>query len=149
MEFARDSLILMRPLATAFGLMLTIVGTARSATFTPLGDLPGSRFSSRASDVSADGSIIIGNSLGTSGNFAFIWDVTNGMRPVGQAPGVYYSNASAISADGLTLVGAVQSDAFRWNSGFGIQRLGPGRSPRRQLPERGLRYRDIGSWTGV
>jgi len=79
-----------------------------------LGDLPGGRFDSQAAGVSADGSVIVGVSFSTSGDEAFIWDTTNGMRTVmdvlspdvGAAlDGWKLFEAWAISVDGQTVVG--------------------------------------------
>lgn len=82
----------------------------------PLGDLPGGSFSSDAHDVSADGRIIVGSSDGGDGNGAVIW--RNG-RPIeslrsllvneyglgDSLAGWQLSTATAISADGRTIVG--------------------------------------------
>src|SRR5262245_54599789 len=43
------------------------------ADFVPLGDLPGGLFLSRASGVSADGSVVVGESVSASGFEAFRW----------------------------------------------------------------------------
>lgn len=48
----------------------------------PLGDLPGGGFESSASDVSADGSVVVGFGTSDLGHEAFIWDATNEMRSV-------------------------------------------------------------------
>lgn len=79
-----------------------------------LGYLPGADFYSKATGVSADGSVIVGFDESTSEEAAFIWDATNGMRDlqdvlspsVGDAVnGWTLLNATAISADGLTVAG--------------------------------------------
>jgi probable HAF family extracellular repeat protein len=51
-----------------------------------LGALPGGGFSSRASGVSADGSIIVGLSTTGEDGFgrAFIWDQVNGIRSLSE-----------------------------------------------------------------
>ena len=83
-----------------------------------LGDLSGGRFESRAFGVSADGSVVVG--LGSSASSAnnseaFIWNSTLGMRSLKEALSNDYGLnltgwtllvASAISADGLTIVGS-------------------------------------------
>ena len=77
-----------------------------------LGDLPGGGLYSGAYGVSADGSVVVGSSH-SSGNEAFIWDSTNGMREVDEVltalgadlTGWTLRTATGISADGLTLVG--------------------------------------------
>jgi probable HAF family extracellular repeat protein len=103
-----------------------IVGISRSASgleafrwtseggIVGLGDLPGGSFSSEAFAVSADGSIVLGTSADSSGQKgAFIWDPSNGMRPLDQVLmdlGIDLATwrlvaATGISADGLTIVG--------------------------------------------
>jgi probable HAF family extracellular repeat protein len=80
-----------------------------------IGDLPGDLVSGRANGVSADGSIVVGQGY-TAGNFhAFIWTAGTGMRDLRDVlvnelgletlDGWRLDVASAISADGLTVVG--------------------------------------------
>jgi len=92
-----------------------------------LGDLPGGEFASSASDISADGSTVVGTSISGSGSEAFIWDSTNGMQGLGDLPGGQYSSfAWDISADGSTVVGYADAgsfEAFIWNSTDGMQEL--------------------------
>lgn len=87
-----------------------------------LGDLPGSPFSSRAMAASFDGSIIVGAANRLTGlsyvpGDAFIWDKSHGMRDLREVLVTEYSlgaeldgwkldSATAISADGMTIVGA-------------------------------------------
>ena len=100
----------------------TIVGTGTSAggpeafiyrngVMTGLGDLPGGSYYSKAYGVSGDGSIVVGYS---SGGPAFIWDAAHGMRSLRDVlindyhldlMGWELNNATAISADGHTIVG--------------------------------------------
>jgi len=72
-----------------------------------IGELPGGLTDSRATAVSADGSVIVGSSasgLGTSE--AFRWTSTGGMAGLGDLPGgPFLSEASAVSADGGIVVG--------------------------------------------
>jgi len=69
--------------------------------FLPLGDLPGGTFSSEATGVSGDGSIVVGRGTSASGPEAFVWDATNGMRGLGDlAGGIFSSEAWAISDEG-------------------------------------------------
>ena len=81
-----------------------------------LGDLPGDAFSSRGNDVSADGSIVVGESASSTGaqrDEAFIWDAVNGMRrlqDVLEAEGIdlmgwTLATANGISDNGSTIVG--------------------------------------------
>jgi len=66
-----------------------------------------------ASGVSADGSVVVGYGASSSGIEAFVWDETNGMRALIQIladqgidmTGWNLFSATAISADGLTIVG--------------------------------------------
>jgi len=86
-----------------------------------IGDLPGGEFASWATDVSDDGSVIVGYSI-TDGEFgagnlvyeAFIWDTLHDMRNLKDVFTTEYGldlsgwtlrEARAISDDGLTIVG--------------------------------------------
>ena len=73
-----------------------------------LGDLPGGDFYSRASDVSADGSVLVGTSLIGGGSAeAFRWTPDGGMVGLGFSPGDdNWSAAWAASLDGSRVVGA-------------------------------------------
>ena len=87
-----------------------------------LGDLAGGSFFSIANGVSADGSVVVGQGLSASGNEAFIWDDANGMQNLQSVlesqlgldlTGWTLSNASSVSADGLTIVGlGINPDGF-------------------------------------
>lgn len=46
-------------------------GAGRAASLTPLGDLPGGSFESKATGVSADGKTVVGTSMSTNGVEAF------------------------------------------------------------------------------
>ena len=85
-----------------------------------LGDLPTGLFSSRAHGVSGDGAVVVGYgssvTFGVEGAEAFIWDQGHGMRSLqqvlttdfalgGALTGWQLTQATAISADGLTVVG--------------------------------------------
>ena len=73
-----------------------------------LGMLPEYTASSQAFALSADGSVVVGQSLKEDGQTgrAFIWTAASGMQPLGEFPEwVTSSQASGISADGLTVVG--------------------------------------------
>jgi probable HAF family extracellular repeat protein len=82
-----------------------------------LGDLPGGIFDSFALATSYDGSIVVGMGSGSTYNSeAFIWDSLNGMRNLREVLIKEYGmtelsdwrliNATGISADGTTIVGA-------------------------------------------
>jgi probable HAF family extracellular repeat protein len=82
---------------------------------------------SRALGVSADGSVVVGE----IGIDAFRWTSTGGIMGLGHLPGAgFNSQANAISADGLTIVGTSTStvfpfgEAFRWTSAGGMVGLG-------------------------
>lgn len=104
-----------------------------------LGKLPGgtpsdgAQFGSRATGVSADGSIVVGSSdSGDPFGFgveAFRWTSGTGMTGLGSLPAVgTASSASGISADGSTVVGSgaasghPSSVAIRWTAG-GLERI--------------------------
>ena len=79
-----------------------------------LGDLPGGSFDSEAFGVSADGSVVVGRgSSADDGEVAFLWDAANGMRSLQDVlvgfdldmTGWRLTNATGVSADGLTIVG--------------------------------------------
>lgn len=82
----------------------------------------------RATGVSADGSVIVGHDL--KHGEAFRWSKGGGMRGLGRLPGGEQSWAFAVSADGVTIVGAsttsVQDEqqAVRWTTEGGIESLG-------------------------
>ncbi|MHC4441635.1 MAG: hypothetical protein ACYTA5_03490 [Planctomycetota bacterium] len=101
---------------------------AAEAYFTGLGDLPGGGTGSAAWGVSADGSVIVGYSLSTSGNQAFRWTQEEGMIGLGNLPGGYVSAAENASADGSVIVGSAFAtpgpEAFRWTQEEGMVGLG-------------------------
>jgi probable HAF family extracellular repeat protein len=97
-----------------------------------LGDLPGGEFSSTATGISADGSVVVGVGTSEQGIEAFRWTASAGMVPLGDLPGGFFgSGADAISGDGSTIVGSGRSvlsggalEAFRWTDALGMQALG-------------------------
>lgn len=95
-----------------------------------LGDLPGGEFYSEATGVSADGAVVVGYGKSASGDEAFIWDETHGMRSLSEVlAGLNLGKdledwtlnyAWGISADGLTIIGVGinpdgQEEAWRAN----------------------------------
>lgn len=94
-----------------------------------------------ATDVSGDGSIVVGTTDSNDGREAFVWDEVRGMRGLGRFPSdpFSYSGATAISDDGTTIVGnnffEDPSSAERRGEGFiyteaaGLQRI-PGLTER-------------------
>lgn len=113
----------------------THVDQLDSASMINLGDFQGGNFSSRANDISADGSVVVGSGTSDSGREAFRWtwmDInSNGQIDpaetlgshsefgLGDLPGgTFYSSATAVSADGSVIVGSSNSaqgtEAFGW-----------------------------------
>lgn len=104
-----------------------------AASFRGLGVLPGGAYYySSASDVSADGAVVVGESLSANGTEAFRWTEAIGMMGLGALGGAdFVSTAHAVSADGLVVVGSSQSpksgprtEAFRWTEGGGMIGIG-------------------------
>ncbi len=101
-----------------------------AAGFAGLGDLPGGATLSQALGVSADGSVVVGESESASGTEAFRWTAAGGMQGLGDVPGgPFGSSAAAASADGGVIVGAaagpVTSEAFVWTEAGGMVLLDP------------------------
>ena len=109
---------------------------AQATGMVGLGDLPGGLFYSDASGVSADGSVVVGSSksassggTGTGRTEAFRWAQATGMVGLGDLPGgLFYSDASGVSADGSVVVGVSEGangrEAFRWTQATGMVGLG-------------------------
>jgi probable HAF family extracellular repeat protein len=98
-----------------------------------LGSLPGVDPTARALDVSADGSVVVGDSgFGPNVNYtrAFRWTAAGGMVDLGHPSGrpTDVAVAWAVSADGRVVVGQADSDtgsqAFRWTTEGGMAGLG-------------------------
>ncbi|WP_287722282.1 hypothetical protein [Microcystis sp. M055S1] len=118
----------------SLGIGLGAIGVAvpaQAASFQGLGDLPGGSFSSDATGVSADGSVVVGQSTSASGNEAFRWTQATGMVGLGDLaggisfPGGFFSSPG-VSADGSVVVGSSNSDfdASRWTQATGTVGLG-------------------------
>jgi len=88
---------------------------ALASHFTGLGDLSGGDYSSIARAVSADGSVIVGDSMRANGREAFRWTVATGMVGLGGN-----SQASGISDDGSVIIGNVGGEGFRWTTDDGM-----------------------------
>ncbi len=94
-----------------------------------LGDLPGTYIMSAATDISADGSTIVGVSSGPWGDEAFLWtNEEEGMVGIGDLEGgAFYSEALGVSADGSTIVGTSEilagDTAFIWDADNGMRAL--------------------------
>ncbi|MFM7711813.1 MAG: PEP-CTERM sorting domain-containing protein, partial [Microcystis sp.] len=105
-----------------------------------LGYLPGGSFPSFALGVSADGSVVVGNSNSANGQETFIWNSTQGMRSLREIltndyglnlTGWTLTEATGISADGLTIVGTGLNPSG--NPEPWIARLNPQNNP--SVPE--------------
>jgi probable HAF family extracellular repeat protein len=108
---------------------------AQTASFTGLGDLPGGPFISYAWGVSDNGSVVVGESYGASGQEAFRWTHEGRMIGLGGLSSSRLdSRANGVSADGSIVVGgsesvggsedAPASEAFHWTETGGMVGLG-------------------------
>ncbi len=79
-------------------------------------------------DVSADGSVVVGDFHSGDSYQANRWTDAQGLIPMGYLPGHTYSSATGISADGSVIVGysggSGSSELFRWTDGDGMVDLG-------------------------
>jgi len=108
------------------------ISRAAICRFHGLGDLPGGEFFSKAYGISADGSVVVGESKSALGEpfEAFRWesDVLSSLTAPGDP--FFASSAYAISADSSVIVGLgysqtrPYSEAFRWTESGGVQGLG-------------------------
>jgi probable HAF family extracellular repeat protein len=102
-----------------------------------LGYFEGSTWeSSRATGVSADGSVVVGGSYGASNFEAFRWTESGGMEALGVLAGSDSTEATAVSANASVVVGrafnqdevleqtAFSVQAFRWTQSGGMEGLG-------------------------
>lgn len=95
-----------------------------------LGDLPGGSFTSSASDVTPDGSVIVGSGITDDGTRAFRWTIDAGLAPLsGDPAGQFDTWANAVSSDGAAVVGIISrpdgsSEAYRWTESTGVVGLG-------------------------
>jgi len=90
-----------------------------------LGSLSSSSSFGVANGVSADGSVVVGESYNGTNYEAFRWTQAGGMQGLGVIPGDFESRAYGVSADGSVVVGqSDSSEAFRWTQAGGMQGLG-------------------------
>lgn len=116
-------------LMVAYAVISAWPTNAAAAVFTGLGDLAGGSFHSQAWGLSADGSVVVGQSISASGIEAFRWTPGGGIVALGDlAGGSFESIANDVSADGSVIVGNGFSDsgyeAFRWTAVGGMVGLG-------------------------
>ena len=107
-------------------LLLCAAGIAhqvRAGELVSLGVLPGAS-SMLAVDISADGSVVVGNAIAAGGApQAFRWTRATGPLPiVTGTPG--WPTVYACNHDGSVAVGEVGNRAFRWSAGSGTLMLG-------------------------
>lgn len=93
----------------SFGSMpLTSLG--HIVSFQGVGDLAGGSFISSAEDVSADGAVVVGWSMGAEQLEAFRWTKSDGIQRLWPPLEHQWSQAYAVSADGSVVVGATGFD---------------------------------------
>jgi len=103
----------------AIMLMLSLGSFVNAASFMSLGDLEGGSYFSRAMDVSADGSVVIGEGASSLGDESFRWTKSQGIEGLG-----FVGQAYAVSSDGSVIVGHSVHRAFRWTEAQGMENLG-------------------------
>src|SRR5262245_5955624 len=133
MAVVEGRLVMWRQLI-AGGLLICVFTAIASAVDQPVrfmgvGDLPGGPFYSVARGVSADGSVVVGDSQSAAGYEAFRWTRSGGIVGLGDlAGGAYSSVANDVSGDGSVVVGngtsSVSSHAFRWAAQTGMTTIG-------------------------
>jgi len=119
----------------SLGIGLGAIGVslpAQAAFFQGLGFLPGDgiNFNSRATGVSADGSVVVGFSFSANGTEAFRWTQGTGIVGLGDlSGGGFFSIATGVSGDGSVVVGignagnSSSGRAFIWNISQGMRSL--------------------------
>ena len=107
--------------------------SSEAAEFIPLGDLPGGTTFSMATDLSADGSTVLGQSDSAEGTQLFRWNLDTGFsilpsfEPEFGQVGPNFT-ASSISGDGTSVGGYAWTGAFlegvKWDPINGFTRMG-------------------------
>jgi len=113
--------------AIALAFLVVDEASASSAESLPLGDLEGGNHYSYPWDVSADGRVVVGQSVASNGYEAFRWE-DGAMIGLGVPDGPASSSARGVSGDGAVVVGNDQvgnySEAFRWTEAGGKVYIG-------------------------
>lgn len=129
--------LIFRPtLVTPFLFLLFVLpdtSLAQTATFQGIGDLPGGLFWSLATDISPDGSIVVGRGLDTTDTglyVAVMWTESGGLVALDEGSlSIKRSLARGVSADGEVIVGQFDPVSsfsplpFRWTSATGMVAL--------------------------
>ena len=107
-------------LATLIAFSTINSARADQSFFMGLGDLPGGTFESYATDISGDGSVVVGFSSGAAGvDYAYRWTRDAGMTALGTAG----AGQIVVSTDGSTVVGNTELNPngvpFRWTQQSG------------------------------
>ena len=95
-----------------------------------IGALPNAGESSRATDASQDGGVVVGDIFSSGRHRAFYWTETAGLTVLGPLPSGYTeSPGNAVSSDGTTVVGQLSvyggdAEPYRWNTVEGLIPLG-------------------------
>lgn len=107
-------------------LLLPASFSATAASFTPLGDLTGGTYFSGVTDISGNGTIVVGHSSTAAGTRPFIWTAGTGMVEMAAADGITPTGVNAISGDGKVIIGSSATGlAWRWSSASGFEPLVP------------------------
>lgn len=110
------------------GAMSAVAANGLAASFTPLGHFHDWDPTSTPFDVSPDGSTVVGDS-NVHAPEGFIWDRTNGMRPMAPLDGIIGSaHPHGVSLNGSVVVGRStyngESRAIIWDAATGTRELG-------------------------
>lgn len=110
-------------------LFAAATGMRAEVSFQGLGDLAGGMFYSTPTDLSSDGTVVVGQAVSGDGWVAFRWTAGGGMQSLGDLPGGAVSSvAFGVSPDGTAATGWSESgtnqrEAFVW-TGSGMVGLG-------------------------
>jgi probable HAF family extracellular repeat protein len=100
--------------------------------------------------VSADGSVIAGESGSSAANQAFRWTLNDGMTALGMLGGDSYSIARGIAADGSIIVGESGTsrarEGWKWTAATGMVGLGPVTTSARDISVDGRIIVGAGPW---